>query len=257
MNTLFFLFCPLPLPFHFTPFPSSLFLSLSSLPPRPPIPFPLTPTHCIPAFNTSSLPPFILHPLQDLFNKFLSLILPEAINYILSEEETTLEMFDTVSSFTLTSYPNMSILQALGLLTDSLRECSLKSAPPNLSTTAAVEELRNKFSSLLASPSRDSKMTPAQVILNSMYGLFQVTELATLNLFEMIENIDIPDDWESVDLIKQTSSLMHSSSNASLADELLFVRKAQAIIEFCMECKSLLRAFKLDIKSSDSELLEI
>ena len=63
----------------------------------------------------------------------------------------------------------------------------------------------------------------------------------------------IPDDWDTVDLIKQTSSLMNSSNNSSLADELLFVRKTQAIIEFCMECKSLLRAFKLELKS-DGEL---
>lgn len=160
-------------------------------------------------------------------------------------------MFSTVSSFTLSSYPGKPILEALTLLTDGLRECSLKSAPANLSMTAALEELRNKFSSLLV---RDSKMTPAQVILNSMYGLFQMTELSTLKLFDMIDNIHIPKEWDSVDLIKQTSSLMHSSNNPMLADDLLFVRKAQAIIEFCMECQNLLKAFKLDIKPPDCEL---
>ena len=67
-----------------------------------------------------------------------------------------------------------------------------------------------------------------------------MTELSTLKLFEVIDGIAIPKDWDSVDLIKQTSSLMHSSCNPMLADELLFVRKAQAIIEFCMECQSLL-----------------
>ena len=71
-----------------------------------------------------------------------------------------------------------------------------------------------------------------------MYGLFQMTELSTLKLFEVIEGIAIPKDWDSVDLIKQTSSLMHSSCNTMLADELLFVRNAQAIIEFCVECQS-------------------
>ena len=56
-----------------------------------------------------------------------------------------------------------------------------------------------------------------QVILNSMYGLFQMTELSTLKLFEVIEGIAIPKDWDSVDLIKQTSSLMHSSCNTYYA----------------------------------------
>ena len=54
-----------------------------------------------------------------------------------------------------------------------------------------------------------------------------MTELSTLKLFEVIDGIAIPKDWDSVDLIKQTSSLMHSSCNPMLADELLFVRKAQ------------------------------
>ena len=114
--------------------------------------------------SAPSLPLFL--PPQDLFNKFLSLILPEAVNYILSEEETTLEMFNTVASFTLSSYPGKPILEALAQLTDGLRECSLKSAPAPLNMMAALEELRNKFSSLLVSPSRDSKMTPAQVCMN-------------------------------------------------------------------------------------------
>ena len=96
-----------------------------------------------------------------------------------------------------------------------------------------------------------------QVILNSMYGLFQMTEMSTIKLFESIHNIAIPDEWETVDLIKQTSSLMHSSSNPALADELLFVRKAQAIIEFCLECKSLLKAFKLEKKSSNDRKYDI
>ena len=64
--------------------------------------------------------------LQDLFNEFLLLVLPEAVNHILSEEETTLEMFENVANFTLTSYPDLPILQALRLLTDGLKECSIK-----------------------------------------------------------------------------------------------------------------------------------
>ena len=77
--------------------------------------------------------------------------------------------------------------------------------------------------------------------------------MATLKLLEIMETICIPEHWETVDLIKQTSTLMQSTINSSLVDELLFVRKAQAIIEFCTECKSLLKAFKLDIKPTDCE----
>ena len=54
----------------------------------------------------------------------------------------------------------------------------------------------------------DTPQTPAQVILNSMNGLFQMSESATQHMLEAMEDIDIPDIWENVDLIKQTEGLM-------------------------------------------------
>jgi len=53
-------------------------------------------------------------------------VLPEAVNYVMSEEDTTLEMFETVANLSLTSYPDTPILQALSQLADGLKECSLK-----------------------------------------------------------------------------------------------------------------------------------
>ena len=102
-------------------------------------------------------------------------------------------------------------------------------------------------------PSTEPKMTPAQVIINSMYGLFQASEVATIELLKAVAALSIPQSWHVVDLIQQTASLMHNTAHLSLVDDLLFVRKAQAIVEFCIECKSLLRAFKLDVKSADGE----
>jgi len=64
--------------------------------------------------------------MQDLFNKFQSLVLPEALNYLLSEEESMLEMLENVTKFSLTMYPTLSIQEALGTLAKQLRECSLK-----------------------------------------------------------------------------------------------------------------------------------
>lgn len=68
--------------------------------------------------------------MQDLFNKFQTLVLPEAINLVLSEDENILEMIDTVTSFSLTSYRGMSIQEALKSLAEGLRECSLKVSFP-------------------------------------------------------------------------------------------------------------------------------
>ena len=90
-------------------------------------------------------------------------------------------------------------------------------------------------------------MPPSQVILNSLNGLFQISELATRHMMDAVERIDIPEDWEAVDLVKQTEGLLCTTAGLSLTDELLYVRKAQAIVDFCVECKNLLKALKLDI----------
>lgn len=90
-------------------------------------------------------------------------------------------------------------------------------------------------------------MSPAQVIFSSLNGLFNFSEMATKHMMEVVESIDIPELWENVDLIKQTENLMCTTAGLSLTDELLYVRKAQAIVDFCMECKNLLKSLHLDI----------
>ena len=141
---------------------------------------------------------------------------------------------------------------------------SLPSLPPqhqpaDLTVTAAVEEMRNKLSSLLITPneggthvhshsyptavlhsvlvssvllhnapfqspnslfpsrlslpplSSDTEpppMTSARVILNSLIGLLQKCEGSVLHMLEVMETVNIPEEWEIVDIIKQTMALM-------------------------------------------------
>ena len=42
-----------------------------------------------------------------------------------------------------------------------------------------------------------------------------------------------------------------NTAGLSLTEELLYVHKAQAVVEFCGECKKLLKAFKLEINSPE------
>lgn len=192
--------------------------------------------------------------MQDLFNKFQSLVLPEAINYVLMEDESTLDMLEDLTTFRLSSYPNLPLLEALGRLSDDLIQAAMKQQQADLIVTAAVEEMRNKISSLLDVQNGSSEgdeelpMAPARIILNRLLGLLHKCEDSTLNMLETIDTINIPDGWENVDIIKQTLSLMCNTAGLSLTEELLYVHKAQAIVEFCTECKKLLKAFKLEIK---------
>ena len=59
-------------------------------------------------------------------NKFLCLVLPEAINYVLCEDKSFLDMLDMVTSYTLQVYPGVTIQEALAKLIKDLRHCSLE-----------------------------------------------------------------------------------------------------------------------------------
>lgn len=49
--------------------------------------------------------------------------------------------------------------------------------------------------------------------------------------------------------------LQSSTARMTLTEELLFVRKIQAIIDFCSECKNLLKAFRLELSITESKQL--
>ena len=96
-------------------------------------------------------------------------------------------------------------------------------------------------------------MSSARVILNSLNGFFQMSESATHHMLTVMSDIIIPESWESIDLIKQTEGLMCTTSGLSLTEELLFVHKAQAIVDFCLECRNLWKAFNLDFSPSEGK----
>jgi PI-3-kinase-related kinase SMG-1 len=190
----------------------------------------------------------------DLFNLFQSQVLPEAINHVLMEDEAMLEILEELSSFRLSSYPNLPLLDAISRLSDDLLQAALKRQQADLMVTAAVEELRNKLSSLLdyqSGPDEESPLNTARANLGRLLDLLHGCEDSTLVMLETVDAINVPQAWENVDIIKQTISLMCNTSGLTLTEELLYVHKAQAIVEFCAECKKLLKAFKLEINTPE------
>ena len=64
--------------------------------------------------------------MQELFNQFQSSVLPEAINNVLMEDEGMLDVLDELSSFRLSSYPDLPLLDALSRLGEDLLQAALK-----------------------------------------------------------------------------------------------------------------------------------
>ena len=64
--------------------------------------------------------------MQDLFNKFQNEVLPDAINQVMMEDDSVVEMMEELCSFRLTSYPNLPLSDALSKLADELLQATLR-----------------------------------------------------------------------------------------------------------------------------------
>ena len=81
--------------------------------------------------------------------------MPEVSKAIISDDVSLIEMLDAVSDIRLTVFPELSLPDGLRKLHEQLRLCSLKNVPADLTTTAAVEDLKLKLSGILLSSNGD------------------------------------------------------------------------------------------------------
>ena len=93
--------------------------------------------------------------LQDLVNKFYSLVMPEVSKSIISDDPSFVQMLDDVADIKITMFPELPLADGLRKLLEHLRQCALKNVPADLTTTAAVEDLKNKLATLMFSSECD------------------------------------------------------------------------------------------------------
>lgn len=75
--------------------------------------------------------------------------MPEVSKSIICDDPSLVEMLDSVGDITLTMFPDLPLADALRKLQEQLRLCALKNVPADLTTTAAVEDLKNKLSAIM------------------------------------------------------------------------------------------------------------
>ena len=88
---------------------------------------------------------------QDLVCKFNSLVMPEVSKCIVSNDPSLVEMLEVIGEIKLTMYPDLPLPDALRKLHEQLKQCALKNMPADLTATAAVDDLKNRLSSIMFS----------------------------------------------------------------------------------------------------------
>ncbi len=77
--------------------------------------------------------------------------MPEVSKCIVTNDPSLVEMLEVIGEIKLTMFPDLPLPDALRKLHQQLKQCALKNMPADLTTTAAVDDLKNKLSSIMFS----------------------------------------------------------------------------------------------------------
>ena len=95
--------------------------------------------------------------------------MPEVTRCIVCEDPSFTEMLDSVESIKLTMFPDLPLSAALRQLHEQLHQYSIKNVPADLSTTSAVEEMKNKLSAIMmTSEGAGGRLSPTHSITHSL-----------------------------------------------------------------------------------------
>ncbi len=96
--------------------------------------------------------------------------MPEVSKCIVTNDPSLVEMLEFIGEIKLTMFPDLPLPDALRKLHEQLKQCALKNMPADLTTTAAVDDLKNKLSSIMFS-SEEGRGT---VIITCNHSLLHV-----------------------------------------------------------------------------------
>ncbi|XP_077980517.1 serine/threonine-protein kinase SMG1-like [Glandiceps talaboti] len=189
--------------------------------------------------------------LQDLNNSFRTIILPESMKTIQSEEPSVLDCIETLEDFSLEyGLPLEAILQQLEL---NLKHLTL-GMEVSISITEVVQALREKFQHLILPVSskteiHTSDMTAGQMLLAGFNGLFTQIDAVFSELLDCFNRLVVTPEWNKIDVIREARSLqcyIFTDSTRQILADIFFIKRLQAMQDFFSLCKQHAYTFKGD-----------
>ncbi|XP_015127883.1 serine/threonine-protein kinase SMG1 [Diachasma alloeum] len=190
--------------------------------------------------------------LQELNYNFQTIILPEALKTIITEEPSVMLMVNEVDEIILsTGIPLVEILNQLEL---HLRFTLMDMESPHVLVQSLVSNVRLRFDALLSRQpelrevDQDSEsLTPGQMLLMGFNGLFEKLQIEANALISTLGSLDIPACWKKIDQIREAKEIaapiFHEGARRVL-DDIFLVKRLQTIREFFAMCREIGNAFK-------------
>ncbi|XP_034250537.1 serine/threonine-protein kinase SMG1 [Thrips palmi] len=194
--------------------------------------------------------------LQDLNSNFASIILPEAVVALQTENPSVLAMIQKLSAIIKTA--PMSLQDLVDRLDIHLSCIAIGVDSPHNDVHHMVTELRNKFELLLhestvgSSDISDGTMCAGQMLLMGFNGLFEKLYLDSHGLAPKLSSINanIPVCWRNLDHIREAkafSGKMMDDRTRPVLEDIFLLKRLQTMDEFFWMCSAVGRCYRGDM----------
>ncbi|XP_026671607.1 serine/threonine-protein kinase SMG1 [Ceratina calcarata] len=189
--------------------------------------------------------------LQELNYNFHTIILPEAMKTVITEEPTVIRMIAELTEIILSS--GISLGDILGQLEMHLRFTVMEMDSPHAMIQNVVNNMRIRFEALLSrpaeiqEPNQDEALTPGQMLLMGFNGLFEKLQMEGNILIATLNALNIPPSWRKIDQIreaKEMSAPIFNKTACQVLEDIFLVKRLHTIQEFFMMCTDIATAFK-------------
>nr|XP_026487269.1 serine/threonine-protein kinase SMG1 [Vanessa tameamea] len=186
----------------------------------------------------------LLADLVQLNYNFSTIILPEALKKVHSEEPSALLMINELNKVIMaTPVPLNELLTQLEM---HFRYIVMDMESPAAGAQILAAELRSRYEKLLSSSAESENQSAGRMLLMGFNGLFAAVELRARELADHFA-APVPPAWRKIDHINDAmhmSAAMQSPTLRSILEDIFIVRRIQTVDEVFGLCAQLASAFR-------------
>lgn len=193
----------------------------------------------------------IYRGLQELNYNFHTIILPEAMKTVITEEPTVMGMVAEIEDIIISG--GQSPGEILAQLEMHLRFTVMEMESPHAGIQELVANIRLRFDALLSRPAeirdqdQEESLTPGQMLLMGFNGLFEKLQMEGNALVAALGALNVPTSWKKIDQIreaKEMASPIFNDAARQVIEDIFLIKRLQTIREFFAMCRDTGVSFK-------------
>ncbi|KAK9892622.1 hypothetical protein WA026_021000 [Henosepilachna vigintioctopunctata] len=225
------------------------------------LPLPCTEDHMLfyQIFNCVRISNNIYKGLQELYFNFHTIILPESMKKLQSEDLSLLQIMSELNKLLLSvgiSVPDM-IVQMVKILPCLLMQMEI--SPSFDFVLERVAKLKTGFLSLING--QTETLTSGRMLLMGFNGLFEKLTMEWNNLTNSLSSINLPNSWKKIDQVKDAKHISPHICNPkihSLLEDIFLLKRLQAMSDFFNLSHEMCQSFTAttSVAYNDDQLLK-